>query len=82
MVDEIDDGGPAYPIVETTGKESIVLGASMRDYFAASALQGMWAGKFTTAKPVEGQPERKASYEDMAAWAYMMADAMLAARRT
>lgn len=70
----INDGGAFHPHavkVGTTpgGGDDVRLhtGISLRDYFAAAAL----ANKFT---------EDEASDENVARWAYRVADAMLAAR--
>lgn len=46
-------------------------GMTLRDYFAAKAMQGFMANK---SNPMRFQPE------DDADWAYSIADAMLAAR--
>jgi len=46
-------------------------GMTLRDYFAAKAMQGFMANK---ANPMHFQPE------DDASWAYSIADAMLKAR--
>ena len=46
-------------------------GMTLRDYFAAKAMQGFMANK---SNPMRFQPE------DDANWAYSIADAMLAAR--
>ena len=46
-------------------------GMTLRDYFAAKAMQGFMANK---ANPMHFQPENDA------AWAYTIADAMLKAR--
>ena len=48
-----------------------ITGMSLRDYFAAKAMQGFMANK---ANPMHFQPE------DDASWAYSIADAMLKAR--
>lgn len=61
------DGGPAFPVPD----RGVTRGMTLRDYFAAAALQGMLAN----AKPGDGTPE------EFAADAYSFADAMLAARR-
>jgi hypothetical protein len=50
---------------------SVAGGMSLRDYFAAKAMQGFMANK---ANPMHFQPH------DDAAWAYSIADAMLKAR--
>ena len=47
------------------------LGMTLRDYFAAKAMQGFMANK---SNPMHFQPE------DDASWAYSIADAMLKAR--
>ena len=63
-------GGPAFPTERETaegGTESFV-GITVRDYFAAAALQGKLATRPMTAP------------EDYARWAYRFADAMLAER--
>jgi hypothetical protein len=78
-VKKIDDGGPAYPchtdqvqIDRTNNRVIPVLhgGMSLRDYFAAAAMQGMLASGGT--------------YDSWAALvrdAYAVADAMIAARK-
>lgn len=83
---KINYGGPAFPCrMENNGDEPFFAsgveiepgyfvqfpGMTLRDYFAAKAMQGMFAADTdTSVKPIE----RKA------AEAYLMADAMLAAR--
>lgn len=71
--DSIKDGGPAFPHArihpDTSG--TIKDGMTLRDYFAAKAIQGFMANK---SNPMNFQPEEDAE------WAYMIADAMLAAR--
>ena len=57
-----NNGGPAYP---TQGYE----GLTVRDYFAAKAMQGEMSGP----GPLQG-------VENIAARAYAIADAMLKAR--
>jgi hypothetical protein len=68
MNNHTNDGGPAFPIsFEGDKPMTVSLGISIRDYFAASALQGMnLDGEF--------------SYQTYATDAYLMADAMLKAR--
>jgi len=69
MSDE-KDGGPAFPVgdVKTHG----TFGMSLRDWMAGMALQGLLSGSkvFDTADA-----------DDDAAYAYAVADAMLAARK-
>jgi hypothetical protein len=65
-------GGPAFPVAELDGDGEFLrqyTGLTMRDYFAAKAMQGMLANKWNQ------------NYESWAQHAYMMADAMLEARK-
>ena len=70
MSNPIDDGGPAVPFYDGQGG---VPGMTLRDYFAAKAMQGEMAN-------------RRESYltagagEKIAQQSYLMADAMLKAR--
>ena len=69
----INDGGPAFPLAEPGDCVSASEGMSLRDYFAAKAMQGLLAQSCGTAfgsDPIHG-----------AQYAYQMADAMLAARK-
>lgn len=65
------DGGPAFPVVSEYGeKVESSQGMTLRDYFAAKAMQAFWT-------------EGVASNHNFAAdWAYKQADAMLRARET
>lgn len=60
---------PAFPVVGK-GIDEPWRGMSLRDYFAAAALQGIWAS---------GNPDDTTYYQD-ACNAYAAADAMLKAR--
>lgn len=60
------DGGPAFPPMHDPNTHEF--GMSLRDYFAAKAVQGLLAS------------EVEATEDSFAAQAYVMADAMLAAR--
>ena len=74
----IDNGGPAFPseVWDSEGCPQHTQGMSLRDYFAAKAMQAMLSGHFA-----------KYGHEDywlrpeIAAEAYEMADAMLAVRK-
>jgi hypothetical protein len=66
-----DTGGPAFPSHGSMG-EVAQEGMTLRDYFAAKAMQGFMANK---SNPMHYQPEEDAQ------WAYMIADAMLKARQ-
>lgn len=64
------NGGPAFPL-QSIGPEFApgYAGMSLRDYFAAKAMQGLMAS-----------PECPESMEAAAKWSYNLADAMLKAR--
>lgn len=69
-------GGPAFPVQPVAGncggpEQSV--GISMRDYFAAKAMQGFAAG-------ILGDGGDWPNREILAANAYTLADAMLKAR--
>ena len=70
---EINNGGPAFPVWELNGSgnpEMTCFGMTLRDYFAAKAMQAD-----LTAGGIEG-----CDVEAAAAMAYEMADAMIKAR--
>jgi hypothetical protein len=71
MGEQINDGGPAFPFREHFGGSGYERfpGMTLRDYFAAAALQG-WCACPTTA----------GTEQDAAELAYRYADAMIAAR--
>jgi hypothetical protein len=58
-------GGSAFPLFAATG----YTGMTLRDYFAAKAMQGLLSDSNVTAKP-----------DVFASYAYEVADAMLRAR--
>ncbi len=68
----INDGGPAFPTPALDGstddRAQARDGMTLRDYFAAKAMQGMLANNWNH------------NYESWAVHAYMMADEMLKAR--
>jgi hypothetical protein len=66
----INDGGPAFPV------ECLSIGMTLRDYFAAAALQGNLAGQSIDVGYYEGKDAWNKAAKD----AYAMADAMLKAR--
>jgi len=68
-----DDGGQAFPMLGNVGYQTewqIGAGMSLRDYFAAKAMQGFAAD----------EADQWSSTESMAAGAYKWADAMLRER--
>lgn len=72
---EINQGGRAFPWCgDLNDMPSINLGMTMRDYFAAKAMQGLIAQSCGMA--VGSDPAFGAKY------AYQMADAMLKARES
>ena len=64
-------GGPAFPT--GTGVTPYNPGMTLRDYFAAKAMQGIMAGRF----PIMLEPDAE---HKVAEAAYIQADAMLKAR--
>ena len=74
----IDTGGPAFPFVfddTTTRSRQIYTGMSIRDYFAAKVVQGLWANATALAQMPAGTEA-----ESIASVAYDVADAMLKER--
>lgn len=74
----VNDGGPAFPSEEIesldTGSRRILLkGMSLRDYFAAAALQGLLASSVNE----DGIGSRVANLHE---YSYALADEMLAER--
>jgi uncharacterized protein YodC (DUF2158 family) len=69
---QIDDGGPAFPIV-CVGEYSP--GMTLRDWFAGQALKGAYASWMAECRDANTSPE------GMANECYLIADAMLKARK-
>jgi hypothetical protein len=65
---KINDGGPAYPVSPEIYNGTGLCGMTLRDFFAAAALQGLMADGGGT------------SWDDDAKAAYRAADAMIKAR--
>ena len=79
-MNKINTGGPAYPAPTTKPLENYYPGMTLRDYFAAKAMQGLiscpdWRENV-------GEEEGIDASDCTARAAYMMADAMLKARET
>lgn len=70
------DGGPAFPV---TNEDHHAWGISMRDYFAAKALQGQMQREKDFGKTIREQSFAKYAAH-IAQTSYQLADAMLAAR--
>ncbi|MEK6418453.1 MAG: hypothetical protein V4801_02535 [Burkholderia gladioli] len=66
------DGGPAFPTLADNGHSANQDGLSLRDYFAAKAMQGVF-----TVSPIPSTAEEQAY---IAMHAYRLADSMLKAR--
>lgn len=80
----INDGGPAFPVWELNGKgqpEMTGFGMTLRDYFAAKAMQSMLLDTKQFAGCGLGEAPLAAVPDIIAGWSYLMADAMLKARR-
>ena len=75
-VTPLSDGGPAFPVFPETGggHASAFQGMTLRDYFAAKAMQGLITSRHTDYENGWYNEERLANS------AYNMADAMLKAR--
>lgn len=67
----LNDYGPAFPLISEDHRAIHHLGMSLRDYFAAAALQGMLAS--SSVGDALAEP-------DYAKAAYLQADAMIAER--
>ena len=78
------DGGPAFPHVITPDKlfypGEISHGLSMRDYFAAAAMQAIYAGEALTKIDSAARNHNIEPGAAVAQIAYLAADAMLAER--
>ena len=73
-MNSIETGGPAFAQQLESNRDGFAItgGMTLRDYFAAKAMQGFMANK---SNPMHYQPEEDAQ------WAYMIADALLKARK-
>jgi hypothetical protein len=73
-MNKINTGGPVYPAPVTKPLENYYPGMTLRDYFAAKAMQG-WIATYPNDMAVQD-----ISPTGIADFAYEMADAMLIAR--
>lgn len=87
MSEQIKNGGPAFPFGQTDAASGQLVngwgseGMSLRDYFAAKAMEGILADRENVLRFHEIGETALVSPESLAAAAaYQMADAMLAAR--
>jgi len=72
-----NDGGPAFPRDERYAGHN---GMTLRDYFAAKAMQGVCASDDHCDEDGETFIYEDGYFSDVATHAYAMADAMLKAR--
>ena len=78
MKDNIETGGPAFPFVcqgSTTAPE-IYYGMTLRDYFAAKAMQTLLGSEYTSEHGLH-----EGWMGALAVLSYRMADAMMKARK-
>lgn len=73
------DGGPVFPALPEHGLNSRMPGMSLRDYFAARAMQSFMAWALEQ-RPFDGYETASKCCEAYAKHAYAIADAMLAER--
>ena len=79
-----DDGGPAYPVQDMIEEGKILChrGMSLRDYFAAKAMQAVYANPEAHAELVGISRDRDVRPSAVfAEEAYSIADSMLLARQ-
>jgi hypothetical protein len=78
----INDGGPAFPSLRELGDIATTDdGMALRDYFAAKALQGLACSDTTLWPSGADEADDPPDALFMARTAYLIADAMLAARK-
>lgn len=75
MTDQINTGGAAFPIIGTENTNYVHEGMTLRDYFAAKAMQGLMSAHDNT-----GIWMATGISDEVAKNSYEVADAMLAAR--
>lgn len=75
---EKNDGGPAFPVVSDGAMHGTEPGMSLRDYFAAKAMNGM-AGVLTV-QAIRDMADGIQGAAILSRASYVVADAMLAAR--
>ncbi len=74
----IDNGGPAFPVGSGDMRDPV--GMTLRDYFAAKAMQGDWAAQGAACGMFVPDSDDDL-FARSARMYYRMADAMLAARK-
>ena len=76
----IDTGGPAFPGPEIDDGIPMEAGMTLRDYFAAKAMQAGYNELLTSAHRSAAE-YMLLNVDEVAQHAYRMADAMIAARK-
>ena len=86
-MNRINDGGPAFPTYASDHRGAACNttfepkgGVTLRDYFAAKAMQSMLTGTKQFAGCELEEVPLAVIHDTIAAWSYLMADAMLKAR--
>jgi hypothetical protein len=74
----MDNGGPAFPHIKAVGHRDYAGGMSIRDWFAAQALQGCLA--YSHYNETWGDFHNNGSHLMLAQHCYELADAMLEVR--
>jgi hypothetical protein len=78
----VDNGGPAFPVAPEVDRNgdytSGVSGMTLRDYFAAKAMNGMLSADITTHQ--DGVDKIVDDPSELARMSYRIADAMIAER--
>ena len=83
----INDGGSAFPLYGWLSNDDAVrqarpdLGMSLRDYFAAKAMQGIMANPSTSLGASPSAPVVNEMCRAVAILSYRISDAMLAAKK-
>ena len=72
----MNDGGPVYHVIGNTTYK----GMTLRDYFAAAALQGLLSNPKSFEVVAEKKLSKQQAADNYADYAYTAADAMLLAR--
>ena len=78
-MNQINDGGPAFPVHRDY--EAFNPGMSLRDYFAAKAMQSLLLSIERFPKYELEEVPLSTLHDTIAAWSYLMADAMLKVRK-
>lgn len=83
-MDNKDTGGPAFPLIEYIGGKKVLgpEGMTLRDYFAAKAMQATLSNPHTMSEMVKRFPPEMDMMEGISGYAYLVADAMLEARKS